>query len=429
MVRISEVRDSISSIRFTCDVSDRTISIMSNRKQALHVIKRLRQKGFEALLAGGCVRDRLLGRAASDYDVVTDAMPNQVVGLFQRTLKIGAQFGVVIVLMDGKQVEAATFRTEGGYSDGRRPGHVKFTSAREDAARRDFTVNGMFFDPITKTLYDYVGGQADLQAKILRTIGDPAQRFSEDYLRMLRAVRFSVKLDFAIEAATWHSILAHADKIANISAERIADELEEILTHPNRLHGAKLLFDSGLARAVFQHFSNNAQEAALAVLERLPRAVNFALAMATFCVGLPTDEAMNLCEKLKLSNAIMKHIDFLLKHRGVLCETPMSLSRLKLLMHEPYFADLMTLQRAILKAEGKPLSPLTAIKKRAEAIDPAAVHPQPLLNGHTLIAMGAIPGPMVGRLAQELYIAQLEEHLSTPQQAKQWVIDWISAHK
>ena len=165
---------------------------MTNRKQALHVIRRLRQEGFDALLAGGCVRDRLLGRPASDYDVVTDAVPGQVIRLFGRTLKIGAQFGVVMVLLEGKQVEVATFRTEGGYQDGRRPGHVAFASAREDAARRDFTVNGMFFDPIGKTLHDFVGGRSDLDAKILRTIGDPDHRFSEDYLRMLRAVRFEI---------------------------------------------------------------------------------------------------------------------------------------------------------------------------------------------------------------------------------------------
>lgn len=402
---------------------------MSNREQALQVIKRLRQEGFEALLAGGCVRDRLLGRAASDYDVATDATPRQVSGLFRRTRKIGAKFGVVMVLLDGRQVEVATFRTEGGYRDGRRPGHVSFSSAREDAARRDFTVNGMFYDPFSKTLYDFVGGQADLEAKILRTIGEPERRFSEDYLRMLRAVRFAVKLGFSIEAATWRSIQVHAGKIAHISAERIAAEIEEILTHPERQRGAKLLFESGLARAIFEHFDDAAARAALGALGQVPRAVNFGLATAAFCAGLRTETAMTLCEGLKLSNATLGHIRFLLNHRGVLREAEMPLSRLKLLMHEPYFGDLMTFERALLKAEGMPMRGLNAVKKRAEAIDPSAVHPSPLLDGHTLIALGAVAGPMVGRLAQELYIAQLEEHLKSPQQAKKWAADWLAKHK
>lgn len=402
---------------------------MSNRKQALHIIRKLRQGGFEALLAGGCVRDRLLKRPASDYDVATDATPKEVMRMFGRTLKIGAKFGVVMVLLDGRQVEVATFRTEGGYVDGRRPGYVAFASAREDAARRDFTVNGMFYDPVTDTLHDFVGGQADLRAKIIRTIGDAGQRFSEDYLRMLRAVRFAVKLDFAIEPATWASITAHADKLSAISAERIASELEEILTHPNRRRGGELLFASGLVRVIFAGFTDTAAQTALAVFERLPRAVSFGLAMAAFCVGLPTAAAMTLCQKLKLSNAALKHIRFLLTHRGALSEAAMPLSRLKLLMHEPYFTDLMKLERAIVKAEGKSLRPLNAINKRAEAIDPAAVHPEPLLDGHTLIALGASPGPMVGRLAQELYIAQLEEHLKTPAQAKRWAADWLAEHR
>ena len=402
---------------------------MSNRKQALHIIRKLRQEGFEALLAGGCVRDRLLKRPASDYDVATDATPKEVMRMFGRTLKIGAKFGVVMVLLDGRQVEVATFRTEGGYADGRRPGYVAFASAREDAARRDFTVNGMFYDPVTDSLHDFVGGQADLRAKIIRTIGDPGQRFSEDYLRMLRAVRFAVKLDFEIEPATWTSITAHADKLSAISAERIAAELEEILTHPNRRRGGELPFASGLVRAIFAEFTDTTAQKALAVLERLPRAVSFGLAMAAFCVGLPTAAALTLCRQLKLSNAAIKHIRFLLTYRGALCETEMSLSRLKLLMYEPYFTDLMKLERAIVKAEGKSLRPLNAINKRAEAIDPAAVHPEPLLDGHTLIAMGAAPGPMVGRLAQELYIAQLEEHLKTPAQAKRWAADWLAEHR
>ncbi|MHC5199475.1 MAG: CCA tRNA nucleotidyltransferase, partial [Planctomycetota bacterium] len=227
---------------------------MSNRDAAYKVVRRLRKEGYTALFAGGCVRDRLLNRPAKDYDVVTDAVPEQVTACFRRTLQIGAQFGVVMVLADGQQVEVATFRTEGGYQDGRHPTHVEFASATEDASRRDFTVNGMFYDPIEKTVLDFVNGQQDLDKQILRTIGDPDERFGEDYLRMLRAVRFAVKLDFRIEPTTWMAIQAHAPKIISVSAERIAAELEQILSHPNRATGVQLLTDSGLAAAIFDVF-------------------------------------------------------------------------------------------------------------------------------------------------------------------------------
>ena len=402
---------------------------MSNYNQALRVLRRLRKEGCEALFAGGCVRDRLLGRAASDYDVVTDAVPDQVAALFRRTLKIGASFGVVMVLLDGRQVEVATFRTEGGYQDGRRPGHVTFTSAQEDAFRRDFTVNGMFYDPIDKKVYDYVGGQVDLQDGVLRTIGRPDERFSEDYLRLLRAVRFAVKLDFVIEPKTWQAMRKHAAKIKGISVERVAVELEEILTHPNRCRGLELLSASGIGSVLFPEFAEQDQRAALNVMKHLPGAVDFGLAMAAFCVGLSTENALRLCRRLKLSNALCTHVRFLLAHRGCLCRTEMTLSELKLLMQEPYFEDLITLQRAVLKAKGKPLRPLTEIRKRAQTLDPAAVHPKPLLNGHELIALGAVPGPMVGRLAKELYIAQLEDQVKTSAQAKKWVLEWLDKHK
>ena len=198
---------------------------MSNRDAAYKVVRQLHKAGYTALFAGGCVRDRLLDRPAKDYDVVTDAVPEQVTACFRRTLQIGAQFGVVMVLTDGQQVEVATFRTEGGYQDGRHPTHVEFASATEDASRRDFTVNGMFFDPIEKEVLDFVNGRQDLEKQVLRTIGDPDERFGEDYLRMLRAVRFAVKLEFEIEPATWAAIKKHAPKITGVSAERIASEL------------------------------------------------------------------------------------------------------------------------------------------------------------------------------------------------------------
>lgn len=401
---------------------------MPNHKQALEVICRLRERGFEALLAGGCVRDRLLRRTPSDFDVATNAVPQEVMRLFRRTLNIGAQFGVVMVLRGDKQVEVATFRTEGGYQDGRRPDQIAFCNVREDAARRDFTVNGMFYDPIEEKLYDFVGGQADIETKVLRTIGSPEQRFSEDYLRMLRAVRFAVRLDFTIEPATWQAICVYADKISAISAERIAAELEEILTHPQRQRGAELLAESGLCRAIFPMLDEASLRKGAVVLGHLPESVDAASALAAFWIDIPIEAAMGCCRRLKLSNTQTKHIRFLLEHRGVLRDADMPLSQLKLLAYEPFFEPLCLLEKATLKAERKSQQGLMELRRRVLGLDPMGIHPPPLLNGHTLMQLGAA-GPVVGRLARELYIAQLEEQLKTPEQAKEWAMQWLNAHR
>ena len=402
---------------------------MSNRDAAYKVIRRLRKEGCQALFAGGCVRDRLLGRPAKDYDVATDAVPEKVAGLFRRTLEIGAQFGVVMVLMEGQQVEVATFRTEGGYQDGRHPGHVQFASAQEDASRRDFTVNGMFYDPVEKTVLDFVDGKRDLERRVLRTIGAPDERFSEDYLRMLRAVRFAFKLDFEIEPSTWQSIQNHASKISDISAERIMAELEQILAHPNRTQGVRLLVDCGLAKAVFRCFEGEAAVFGESVLAHLPEAVDFPLALACFWAGFDVKTVLAQCDKLKLSNSQIKHVRFLLQKRDVLLDIQLPLSSLKLLMHEPYFWDLITMQKAIQKAKGESAHAVRLIKRRALEIDEKDVRPEPLLDGHELMGLGATPGPMVGQLAQELYVHQLEEKLHSKEQAQSWCNDWLAKHK
>ena len=402
---------------------------MSNRDAAYKVVRQLHKEGYTALFAGGCVRDRLLNRPAKDYDVVTDAVPEQVTKCFRRTLQIGAQFGVVMVLTGGQQVEVATFRTEGGYQDGRHPDYVEFGSATEDASRRDFTVNGMFYDPITKEVLDFVNGQQDLKKKVLRTIGDPDERFGEDYLRMLRAVRFAVKLQFSIDPATWSAIQKHASRITGVSAERLAAELEQILSHPNRAEGVQLLTDSGLATAIFDIDQGDSAIFGKRVLKQLPQAVDFPLSMAAFWAGYETKTALDQCKKLKLSNDHLKHIRFLLQKRDVLLDAEMPISKLKLLMHEPYFWDLLSLQKAVQAAKGESDQPLKQIRKRAMDIDEKDVRPTPLLNGHELISLGATPGPMVGQLSQEMYIVQLEGHLKTKAQAQAWCQDWLKQHK
>lgn len=404
---------------------------MKNKHTAIKVIKRLHRNGFQALLAGGCVRDMLLGRPAKDYDVATDAQPKDVIRLFRRTLKVGAQFGVVMVLLDGRQVEVATFRTETGYADGRHPGAVEFSNAAEDASRRDFTINGMFYDPLEERVIDYVAGQADLKARIIRTIGDPSERFGEDYLRMLRAVRFSTQLGFEIEKATWQAIRRNAGNIAKISGERIAMELEGILADPHRAAGASMLTETGLAETIFAALPLDQAQTGVGILQQLRKKVDFALALAAFFAGGDTDRAIRSCRILKLSRNRNKHINFLLSNRGRLLDADMSLAQLKKILAEPYFRDLYELQRAIQKASGdgrKSIAPLIRLRRRIKALGDIELQPTPLLNGHDLIRLGATPGPALGQLAEELYIAQLEGTLQTPAQAEQWAQHWLQEH-
>ena len=404
---------------------------MANRQTAIKIVRQLHRHGFQALLAGGCVRDMLLGRRANDYDVATEAQPKDVIRLFKRTLKVGAKFGVVIVLLDGQQVEVATFRTESGYTDGRHPGSVEFANAAEDASRRDFTINGMFYDPLEKEVIDYVDGQADLKARIIRTIGKPSERFGEDYLRMLRAVRFSTQLGFEIEPATWRAIRRNAGNITGISGERIAMELEGILVDPNRAAGATMLIESGLAETIFPALLRKHAQKAVAILGQLRKTVDFPLALAGFFADAETDAAMRACRVLKLSRNQNKHTKFLLANRGRLLDTEMSLAQLKKILAEPYFRDLYELQRAIQKAAGegrKGIAPLIRLRKRIKALGDVELQPTPLLNGHDLIKLGAAPGPTLGQLAEEMYIAQLEGVLRTAEQAGQWARKWLQKH-
>jgi poly(A) polymerase len=371
----------------------------------------------------------LLKRKPKDYDVATDAKPNDVAKLFRRTLKVGAKFGVVVVLVDKIQIEVATFRTESGYADGRHPSKVRFTSPREDAARRDFTINAMFFDPITNKVIDYYKGQADLKKRIIRTVGKPAERFGEDYLRMLRAVRFSTQLGFAIEPKTKSAICDGAKNITKISGERIAAELEGILVSPNRAEGLKLLIETGLAEFIFPGFCCSCSGAGFAVrmLANLPKKVDFALGLAAVFAGFETGFSLEKCELLKLSRNQEKQIEFLLDNRGKLLKD-LSLAELRLLLSEPYFEDLFALQKAIQKSLNQSVGPLVKLRKRIKQLKGVELRPKPLLNGHDLMALGAVPGPSLGQLTKEMYIAQLEGKIQSVEQAKQWASKWIKDH-
>jgi len=208
--------------------------LLGIRAGAFHIIRVLREQGYQALLAGGCVRDLLMGRTPKDWDVATDAAPEAVLRLFARTEAVGAQFGVVIVSLEDGRYEVARFRRDGRYLDGRHPEEVEFSGPEEDARRRDFTINGMFYDPLAERLIDFVGGQEDLEGKQVRAIGEPRQRFAEDYLRLLRAARFAARLGFQIEAETFAAIREMAPCIRRVSAERARDELTRLLTEGGR---------------------------------------------------------------------------------------------------------------------------------------------------------------------------------------------------
>lgn len=404
---------------------------MTNRQAAIQVVKVLRRNGFEALLAGGCVRDMLLRQRAKDYDVATSAHPDEVAGLFRRTLKVGVKFGVVIVLIRRMHVEVATFRSEADYKDGRHPDSVEFTNAEEDAGRRDFTINGMFFDPIENKVIDYVGGQKDLKRRIIRTIGKAEHRFGEDHLRMLRAVRFSTRFDFAVEPATFAAIRRNAAAIKKMSGERIAMELEGILASPNRSAGASMLIESGLGEQIFEGFTGQEAKFAVEVLTHFPKRIDFALGLAGLFVGFETQFAVEKLRILKLSGKHMKGAKYLLSNRGRLLKENMSLAELKQLLAEPYFEDLFSLEKAIQRAEGRSegLGVLRALRRRIEDLGDIELRPKPLLNGHRLSKLGAESGPELGLLAEEMYIAQLEGDLQTVEQAEKWVLKWLKKHR
>ncbi|MCF7956698.1 MAG: CCA tRNA nucleotidyltransferase, partial [Phycisphaerae bacterium] len=354
---------------------------MTNKEAAVKVIKRLHDKGFQALLAGGCVRDMLLGREAKDYDVATDARPEDVQKLFRRTLAVGAKFGVVIVMLDSCQIEVATFRTESGYADGRHPETVAFSNAREDAARRDFTINGMFYDPIDEKIYDYVGGRDDLEAKVLRTIGPAGERFGEDYLRMLRAVRFSAQLGFVIDDDTWQGVCDNAQKIACISGERISMELETVLVNANRSKGIELLCRSGLGGAIFEGFAGEPVDFGIKVLGLLEGDVGYVPGLAGLFSGFSTQYAMKRTENLMLSNAQVKELEFLMENRGRLLDE-LTLADMKILLASGYFESLYKFQAAIVKAEGQSQETLEEVRRRADGLAGNEIEPKRLLDGN-----------------------------------------------
>jgi poly(A) polymerase len=439
---------------------------LTERDFAISVVKRLQEAGYQALWAGGCVRDEFLGRTPQDYDVATAALPEQVQVLFRHTVEVGLSFGVVHVLGPRPfKVEVATFRTDLGYSDGRHPDAVRFASAREDAQRRDFTINGMFFDPLRNELLDYVGGREDLHARVLRAIGEPRQRFTEDKLRLLRAARFATRFDLAVEPVTAAAIKDMASEITVVSAERIAEELRKLLVHPRRARGMQLMDALGLVTPVLPELvpmkglpqgppsapTGDLWEHVLRVMDLLvppPAAgdvqgVSFPLAMAALLhdVGKPrtlgrTPDrytfyyhehvgarlANDIALRLRLSNDERERIVWLVEKHQILADArQMRTSKLKVLLAHPGIRELLALHRADALAANRDADHVDYCEFLLQKWNDADLNPPPLLTGHDLTKHGLEPGPLYKRLLDAVREAQLEGTIKTPQQALELV--------
>jgi len=424
---------------------------------AADVVRRLRAAGFETYLAGGCVRDRLLGREPGDYDVATAAPPEAVRKLFRRTVGVGAAFGVILVLEGDWQFEVATFRSDDAYVDGRRPTAVHFGSAEMDAQRRDFTINALFQDPETGEVIDFVGGRADLKAGLVRAIGDAEARIKEDRLRMLRAARFAARLDFAIAPETLAAIRAAAPSVTDMAAERIGDEIVKMLTEGRAKRAFELLDATGLLPVVLpeiaamhgveqtpdHHPEGDVWAHTLLLLDQLPAGAAETLALGCLLhdVAKPVtierrddgritfyghtergaDMAVEIVQRLKRSRETWERVHYLVRNHLRLVSAPeMRLSTLKRMLAEVGFDELLHLARVdALASSGDLQFVLFCERRRAELA--AEVKPPRLLNGRDLIAMGFEPGPDLGQSLRALETAQLEGEVTTREEAERWV--------
>ena len=408
-----------------------------NREFACEVVSRLKQAGHQALWAGGCVRDYLLGRVPQDYDVATDARPDEVRQIFghRRTLAVGASFGVIVVRgsQGAADVEVATFRTEGPYLDGRRPESVTFATPEEDAKRRDFTINGMFFDPVAQQVLDYVGGEHDLGAGLVRAIGDPHDRVREDKLRMLRAVRFAANLDFELDAVTASAIREMADQLTVVSAERITQELRKMLTNEHRARGMRLAQEVALLEIILPELAPllpaAADETAKAEWERtlnmlhLLQEPSFELAAATLWQALPgqrnlAETAAALGQRWRMSNHEIEHVAWLLEHQRRLDDAPhLPLCRLKRLLAQELIEDLLKLMRVERITKELDLGPVIFCEEYLRNTSPEEINPPPLVSGKDLIALGLQPGPEFKELLDAVRDAQLNGEIHTREEA------------
>ena len=435
---------------------------MTPRELANSICDALRQNGYQALLVGGCVRDLLLGREAADYDVTTDATPEEVMKLFPESVAVGAQFGVILVPRDGLKVEVATFRSDVGYSDGRHPDRVVYArTPEEDVERRDFTINGLLMRHDTGEVLDFVGGQADLKARIVRAIGEPSRRFTEDKLRMMRAVRFAARFGFEIEAATFRAIRRHVREIHQVSPERLRDELTKLLTEGAARRGLELLDETWLLQQVLPeiaamkgvpqppqyHPEGDVWTHTRMMLEGLPAGISPTLAWGVLLhdVGKPptfrsasetgdrirfdghvevgvrmTEE---ICRRLRFSNQeteqILALVDNHMRFKDV---ESMRTSTLKKFVRQPNFDEHLALHRLDCLSSNGRMEAYEFVQRYIAETPAEQVRPERLLTGDDLQEMGFRPGPLFAEILGALEEAQLEGEIQSRDEAARFVL-------
>ncbi|HZD33331.1 MAG TPA: CCA tRNA nucleotidyltransferase [Candidatus Angelobacter sp.] len=440
------------------------------KDHAIHVVRELRRCGFQSYLAGGCVRDMLLGFEPSDYDVTTDATPNDVMRIFPETYAVGAQFGVVLVPVPKERreldpatpphpIEVATFRSDGSYSDGRHPDQVQYSkSPEEDVQRRDFTINGLLMDPLEADhVLDFVGGRADLAAGIVRAIGDPERRFLEDKLRMLRATRFAARFGYAIDPATFAAIRKLAPMIHQVSRERVRDELTKMLTEGHARQAFELLDQSGLLQEVLPeitrmhgveqppqfHPEGDVFIHTMLLLGQLPAGCSRTLAWGALLhdVGKPSTFRVapdrirfdghvdigvamtrEICQRLHFSNDDTEQIEALVaNHMRFMDAEKMKPSTLKRFLRLPTFEEHLQMHRMDCVASHGGLKCYEFVAEKLRSTPPEEIRPEPLINGRDLIEMGYRPGPWFTEILSAVEEAQLEGRLRSRADAVAWV--------
>jgi poly(A) polymerase len=434
------------------------MNVSPMEQKAREIAARLRERDHIAYFAGGCVRDIVRGVTPKDFDIATDATPEAVQKIFPRTYAVGAHFGVIVVIENGFQFEVATFRSDDAYVDGRHPSAVHFSSPEEDAKRRDFTINGMFYDPATEQVIDFVGGRADLDAQLIRAIGEPAQRFQEDRLRMLRAVRFATLLDYKIDNQTWEAISANAASINQISAERIREELVRIFLSPNRVRGWDLLDKSGLMRAILPeietmkgclqpeqfHPEGDVFEHTRLMLKLLPEKVSVPLVFSVLFhdIAKPITATVDQTGRIRfnehdrigaeMTEAIMERLRFsraeidatveMVRQHMVFKDVPrMRVAKLKRFMARPTFDEELELHRVDCESSHRMMDNYEFLVRKREEFANEPIIPPPLVRGHDLIALGLKPGPTFGEILDAVETRQLEGTLKTRDEALDWV--------
>jgi poly(A) polymerase len=432
------------------------------REMANSICDTLRRSGYQALLVGGCVRDLLLGREPADYDVTTDATPEQVVSLFPESIAVGAQFGVILIPRDGLKVEVATFRSDVGYSDGRHPDSVVYSKTpQEDVQRRDFSINGLLMRHDTGEVLDFVGGQADLEAKVIRVIGEPGRRFAEDKLRMMRAVRFAARFGFEIEAETFRAIRRHVGEIHQVSPERLREELTKLLTEGAARRAFESLDETWLLQQVLPevgamkgveqppqyHPEGDVWIHTLMMLEGLPANASSTLAWGVLLhdvgkpptfqsaaetgdrirfnnhveVGVRMAEA--ICGRLRFSNEDTEQILALVdNHMKFGAVEGMRASTLKKFVRLPHFEEHLALHRLDCLSSHRNLDSYEFVQRFLEVTPPEQVRPERLLTGDDLQAMGFRPGPLFAEILRALEDMQLEGQVKTREEAEEYVL-------